>query len=198
MADTQRDGRGDGRTNGGRADRPDRAPLRVPTRVLWRVESPADGGQEPQRPRQFGPRFWLILPTGTGPARCGRLQAPRGAPALSENGSVKPSFVMRPLAMVVTSRCCVATIGVVPLPRRTASSMHASVVGPAGQHGRLVADFDATETMDQAARISGPPLGRLRAQPCRSGGRAAPLSGRGCPRARRSMGPPAQRTKRDD
>ena len=78
------------------------------------VESPRDGGQEPQRPRQFGPRFWLFLlgllddlpflPTGTGPARCGRPPStPRVHLRLSENGSVKPSFVMRPLAMVVTN-----------------------------------------------------------------------------------------------
>jgi hypothetical protein len=64
MADTPRDGR-DGRTNGGSANRPDRG-------------------------RLFGLRFWPLLlgllddlpflPTGTGPARSGRLQA-RGAPA---------------------------------------------------------------------------------------------------------------------
>ena len=91
MADTQRDGR-DGRTNGGSADRPDRgrrSGCRPGCRGGWRARR--DGGQEPQRPRQFGPRFWLLLlgllddlpflPTGTGPARCGRLQAPRGAPA---------------------------------------------------------------------------------------------------------------------
>jgi hypothetical protein len=113
MADTQRDGR-DGRTNGGSADRPDRgrrSGCRPGCRSGWRARR--DGGQEPQRPRLFGPWFWLLLlgllddlpfrRRATGPARCGRLQAPRGALWLSENGSVKPSFVMRPLAMVVTS-----------------------------------------------------------------------------------------------
>ena len=60
-----------------------------------------------------GPRFWLLLlgllddlpflPTGTGPARCGRLQAPRGAPAAIGERFGQPSFVMRTLAMVVTS-----------------------------------------------------------------------------------------------
>ena len=92
---------GDGRHPTGREGRQDQrrecgpagqgAPLRVPTRVPTRVDSQRDGSQEPQRPRLFGPRFWLLLlgllddvpflPTGTGPARCGRLQAPRGAPA---------------------------------------------------------------------------------------------------------------------
>jgi hypothetical protein len=90
MADTQRDGR-DGRTNGGSADRPDsgrHSGCRPGCRGGWRARR--DGGQEPQRPRQFWPRFWLLLlgllddlpflPTGIGPARCGRLQA-RAAPA---------------------------------------------------------------------------------------------------------------------
>jgi hypothetical protein len=79
-------------TNGGSADRPDRgrrSGCRPGCRGGWRARR--DGSQEPQRPRLFGPRFWLLLlgllddlpflPTGTGPARCGRLQTPRGAPA---------------------------------------------------------------------------------------------------------------------
>jgi hypothetical protein len=91
MANTQRDER-NGRADGGSADRPDRgrrSGCRPGCRGGWRARR--DGGQEPQRPRLFGPRFWLLLlgllddlpfpPTGTGPARCGRLQAPRGAPA---------------------------------------------------------------------------------------------------------------------
>ena len=91
MADTQRDG-WDGSTNGGSADRPEQgAPLRVPTRVPWRVESPA--GWQPGATTAAPVRATvlaapaggagrpLFLPTGTGPARCGRLQAPRGAPA---------------------------------------------------------------------------------------------------------------------
>jgi cell division protease FtsH len=62
MADTQRDGR-DGRPNAGSAERPDRAgPLEGGGRVPWRVEGARrDGGQGPQRPRLFGPRFWLLL-----------------------------------------------------------------------------------------------------------------------------------------
>jgi hypothetical protein len=61
MADTQRDGR-DGRTNGGSADRPDRGPhsgCRPGCRSGWRARR--NGGQEPQRPRLFGPRFLLLL-----------------------------------------------------------------------------------------------------------------------------------------
>jgi hypothetical protein len=113
MADTQRDGR-DGRTNGGSADRPDRgrrSGCRPGCRGGWRARR--DGGQEPQRPRLFGPWFWLLL-LGLLDDLPFRRRAPvRPVVAgskhpevhlwLSENGSVKPSFVMRPLAMVVTS-----------------------------------------------------------------------------------------------
>jgi hypothetical protein len=66
------------------------APLRVPTRVPWRVESPA--GWRPGATTAAPVRAMVLAapagaagrpslpPTGTGPARCGRLQAPRGAP----------------------------------------------------------------------------------------------------------------------
>ena len=62
MVDTQRDGR-DGRPNAGSARRPDRAgPPEGGDRVPWRVEGARrDGGQGPQRPRLFGPRFWMLL-----------------------------------------------------------------------------------------------------------------------------------------
>ena len=62
MVDTQRDGR-DGRPNAERAARPDRAsPPEGGGRVPWRVEGARrDGGQGPQRPRLFGPRFWMLL-----------------------------------------------------------------------------------------------------------------------------------------
>ena len=62
MADTQRDGR-DARTNAGSSERPDRAPAEGADRVPWRVEGARrDGGQTPsQRPRLFGPRFWMVL-----------------------------------------------------------------------------------------------------------------------------------------
>jgi cell division protease FtsH len=61
MADAQRDGR-DARTNAG-SERPDRAPTEAADRVPWRVEGARrDGGQTPpQRPRLFGPRFWMFL-----------------------------------------------------------------------------------------------------------------------------------------
>jgi hypothetical protein len=62
MANTQWDGR-DGRADDGSADRPDRAaPLEGADRVPWRVDGarPADG-RSLQRPRLFGPRFWLLL-----------------------------------------------------------------------------------------------------------------------------------------
>jgi hypothetical protein len=64
------------------------APLRVPTRAPWRVESPArwrPGATTaaPARTTVLAVPAGLLddlpfLPTGTGPARCGRLQAPRG------------------------------------------------------------------------------------------------------------------------
>jgi cell division protease FtsH len=62
MADAQRDGR-DARTNAGSPERPDRAPAKGADRVPWRVEGARrDGGQTPpQRPRLFGPRFWMFL-----------------------------------------------------------------------------------------------------------------------------------------
>jgi cell division protease FtsH len=62
MADAQRDGR-DARTNAGSSERPDRAPTEAADRVPWRVEGARrDGGQTPpQRPRLFGPRFWMFL-----------------------------------------------------------------------------------------------------------------------------------------
>ena len=59
MVDAQRDGR----PNVGSAERPDRAaPPEGGGRVPWRVEGARrDGGEGPQRPRLFGPRFWLLL-----------------------------------------------------------------------------------------------------------------------------------------
>jgi cell division protease FtsH len=61
MADAQRDGR-DARANAGSPQRPDRAPAEGADRVPWRVEGArGDGDQAPQRPRLFGPRFWLML-----------------------------------------------------------------------------------------------------------------------------------------
>jgi cell division protease FtsH len=62
MADTQRDGR-DARTGAGGPERPDRgAAPEGGGRVPWRVEGARrDGGQGPQRPRLFGPRFWALL-----------------------------------------------------------------------------------------------------------------------------------------
>jgi cell division protease FtsH len=62
MADTQRDGR-DGRPNAGSPGRADRgAAPEGGDRVPWRVEGARrDGGQGAQRPRLFGPRFWLLL-----------------------------------------------------------------------------------------------------------------------------------------
>jgi cell division protease FtsH len=62
MADAQRDGR-DARAGAGSPERPDRgvAP-EGGDRVPWRVEGARrEGGQGPQRPRLFGPRFWLLL-----------------------------------------------------------------------------------------------------------------------------------------
>jgi cell division protease FtsH len=63
MADTQRAGR-DGRADAGGSERPDRAaPPDGGGRVPWRVEGarPSDGDRGPQRPRLFGPRFWVWL-----------------------------------------------------------------------------------------------------------------------------------------
>jgi cell division protease FtsH len=61
MADAQRDGR-DARINAGSPERPDRASAEGADRVPWRVEGARrEGGQGPQRPRLFGPRFWVFL-----------------------------------------------------------------------------------------------------------------------------------------
>jgi cell division protease FtsH len=65
MADTQRDRR-DGGANARNPERPERTPPEGADRVPWRVEGARPGGrgdqaQGPQRPRLFGPRFWLTL-----------------------------------------------------------------------------------------------------------------------------------------
>ena len=62
MADAQRDGR-DARTNAGSPERPDRAPAEGADRVPWRVEGArrSGGDKGPERPRLFGPRFWMVL-----------------------------------------------------------------------------------------------------------------------------------------
>ena len=62
MADAQRDGR-DARTNAGSPERPDRAPAEGVDRVPWRVEGARRSGGDmgPERPRLFGPRFWMFL-----------------------------------------------------------------------------------------------------------------------------------------
>jgi cell division protease FtsH len=61
MAEAQRDGR-DAGTNAGSPERPVRAPAEGVDRVPWRVEGArGNGGQGPQRPRLFGPRFWMLL-----------------------------------------------------------------------------------------------------------------------------------------
>jgi cell division protease FtsH len=62
MADTQRDGR-DARTNAGSPERPGRAPAEGVDRVPWRVEGARRSGGDtgPERPRLFGPRFWMLL-----------------------------------------------------------------------------------------------------------------------------------------
>ena len=61
MADTRRDGR-DARAGAGVPERPDRAPAEGADRVPWRVEGArAGGGKAPERPRLFGPRFWMVL-----------------------------------------------------------------------------------------------------------------------------------------
>ena len=62
MADARRDGR-DARTNAGSPERPGRAPADGVDRVPWRVEGARRSGGEtgPERPRLFGPRFWMLL-----------------------------------------------------------------------------------------------------------------------------------------
>jgi cell division protease FtsH len=63
MADSQRAGR-DSRAGTGSPERPDRAaPPEGGGRVPWRVEGArqSDGGGTPQRPRLFGPGFWVWL-----------------------------------------------------------------------------------------------------------------------------------------
>src|ERR671913_99105 len=62
MADAQRGGR-DARTNAGSSERPDRAPAERADRVPWRVEGARRSGGDtgPERPRLFGPRFWMVL-----------------------------------------------------------------------------------------------------------------------------------------
>src|SRR5918993_1194163 len=62
MADAQRGGR-DARTNAGSPERPDRAPAERADRVPWRVEGARRSGGDtgPERPRLFGPRFWMVL-----------------------------------------------------------------------------------------------------------------------------------------
>ena len=63
MADTQRDRR-DARTNARSGERPDRgAPTEGVDRVPWRVEGARRSGGDtgPERPRLFGPRFWMVL-----------------------------------------------------------------------------------------------------------------------------------------
>src|SRR5215218_5753766 len=61
MADTQRDAR-DARTNAGSPERPDRgAAPEGGDRVPWRVEGARREGDKAQRPRLFGPRFWMVL-----------------------------------------------------------------------------------------------------------------------------------------
>jgi cell division protease FtsH len=62
MADARRDGR-DARTNAGSPERPGRAPAEGVDRVPWRVEGARRSGGDtgPERPRLFGPRFWMLL-----------------------------------------------------------------------------------------------------------------------------------------
>src|SRR4029453_2178476 len=62
MADAQRDGR-DARTNAGSPERPGRAPADGVDRGPWRVGGArrCGGGTGPERPRLFGPRFWMLL-----------------------------------------------------------------------------------------------------------------------------------------
>jgi cell division protease FtsH len=64
MADTQqRNGRDGREASAGSSERPDRAaPPEGGDRVPWRVEGARQpDGRGPQRPRLFGPRFWLIV-----------------------------------------------------------------------------------------------------------------------------------------
>jgi cell division protease FtsH len=61
MADIQRDTR-DARTNAGSPERTDRgAAPEGGDRVPWRVEGARREGDKAQRPRLFGPRFWMLL-----------------------------------------------------------------------------------------------------------------------------------------
>ena len=61
MADTQRDGR-DTRPDAGVRKPGQSGATEGGRRVPWRVEGARpDGGEGPQRPRLFGPRFWLLL-----------------------------------------------------------------------------------------------------------------------------------------
>jgi cell division protease FtsH len=61
MADIQRDTR-DTRTNAGSPERTDRgAASEGGDRVPWRVEGARREGDKAQRPRLFGPRFWMLL-----------------------------------------------------------------------------------------------------------------------------------------
>ena len=62
MADAQQGGR-DARTNAGSPERPGRAPAKGGDRVPWRVEGARRSGGDPgpERPRLFGPRFWMVL-----------------------------------------------------------------------------------------------------------------------------------------
>jgi hypothetical protein len=113
MADTQRDGR-DGTTNGGSADRPDRG-----RRSGCRPGAVAGGEPGGMAARSHNGRAcwghgsgcsywgcWTTFPScRRAPVRpvVAGSKHPEVHLRLSENGSVKPSFVMRPLAMVVTS-----------------------------------------------------------------------------------------------
>ena len=62
MAEAQRDGR-DARSNAGSSARPGQAPAKGGDRVPWRVEGARRSGSDtgPERPRLFGPRFWMLL-----------------------------------------------------------------------------------------------------------------------------------------
>jgi hypothetical protein len=113
MADTQRDGR-DGRTNGGSADRPDRG-----RRSGCRPGAVAGGKPGGMAARSHNGRAcsghgsgfscwgcWTTFPScRRAPVRpvVAGSKHPEVHLRLSENGSVEPSFVMRPWAMVVTS-----------------------------------------------------------------------------------------------
>jgi hypothetical protein len=113
MADTQRDGR-DGRTNGGSADPPDRE-----RRSGCRPGAVAGGEPGGMAAKSHNGRAcsghgsgcscwgcWTTFPSCRRPPVrpvVAGSKHPEVHLRLSENGSVKPSFVMRPLAMVVTS-----------------------------------------------------------------------------------------------